>query len=356
MMSGSDDRSAAIEREITAFRFRSLHPALRFGTASDRYAGWIGQIYPEALDDQVTTRRKRLGRVSFEERLVPVSSAKHYFEHFSVLELDFTYYRPLRDADGSPTSSLNSIRQYLEFVPDDALFILKVPRLFFSRRLRTTSGGKPVYVDNTDYLSADAYLRMFHEPAAEVLGSRLCGLVFEQEYQRKSDTPEVDRYIEELDQFFAQLPRDAQTHIEIRSEHLLQPAYFDWLETCGIGFVFSHWTWLPPLRKQWELCGARFTAANGEAIARLMTPLRVSYEKAYAQTTPFDKTNSDIASSNQARRMVDDTAALAFRAIDSGKTLNIVANNRAWGNAPELSAAIADRIVTEMRRRAQERP
>ena len=30
---------------IEDFKFRDLSPAVRFGTASDRYAGWIGQIY-----------------------------------------------------------------------------------------------------------------------------------------------------------------------------------------------------------------------------------------------------------------------------------------------------------------------
>ena len=29
------------------FLFRDIHPYVRIGTASDRYAGWIGQIYSE---------------------------------------------------------------------------------------------------------------------------------------------------------------------------------------------------------------------------------------------------------------------------------------------------------------------
>jgi hypothetical protein len=30
---------------IETFHFRNLHPKILLGTASDRYAGWIGQIY-----------------------------------------------------------------------------------------------------------------------------------------------------------------------------------------------------------------------------------------------------------------------------------------------------------------------
>jgi hypothetical protein len=29
------------------FHFRNLHPQVLIGTASDRYAGWIGQIYSQ---------------------------------------------------------------------------------------------------------------------------------------------------------------------------------------------------------------------------------------------------------------------------------------------------------------------
>ena len=30
---------------LKSFHFRNLHPQIFIGTASDRYAGWIGQIY-----------------------------------------------------------------------------------------------------------------------------------------------------------------------------------------------------------------------------------------------------------------------------------------------------------------------
>ncbi len=338
------------------FQFRQLHPNLSFGTASDRYAGWIGQIYPDSYEAEVTSRRKKLGGKSFEERIVPVSSTASYFRHFNVLEIDFTYYRPLVDVDGTETSSIRLIRSYLEHAPGDAKFLLKVPRLFFSRWLRATVGGKLQYVANKDYLSRDAYMRMFHEPAVSVLGGQLAGFVFEQEYQRKKDSPSSEDFVGELDDFFSKIGREAALHIELRSTHLLTEEYFDWLETCGIGHVFSHWTWLPPLRKQWQLSGGRMTSATNDAVVRLLTPLRTPYASAYAMAAPFDAVIPEIAESPQALRMIDDTAALAFQAIDKGKTLHIVANNRAWGNAPELARTVADRITDEMRRRAQERP
>jgi hypothetical protein len=33
--------------DLRRYRFRELHPNLSIGMASDRYAGWIGQVYSE---------------------------------------------------------------------------------------------------------------------------------------------------------------------------------------------------------------------------------------------------------------------------------------------------------------------
>ena len=51
------------------------------------------------------------------------------------------------------------------------------------------------------------------------------------------------------------------------------------------------------------------------------------------------------------RHMVLDATALAFRGLDEGYGVYLIANNRAWGNAPLLSQAIANRILDEEDRR-----
>ena len=75
------DLSIAERRgNVADFDFRNLHPHVRFGTASDRYAGWIGQIYPASYEADVKTRRRKLGGQTFEERTVPIESVQDYFE------------------------------------------------------------------------------------------------------------------------------------------------------------------------------------------------------------------------------------------------------------------------------------
>jgi hypothetical protein len=58
-----------------------------------------------------------------------------------------------------------------------------------------------------------------------------------------------------------------------------------------------------------------------------------------------------IAQTPQARDMVLDVAALVFQAAEQQVYLSVIANNRAWGNAPSLAQAIATRVLDEVQRR-----
>ena len=345
--------SVAEAREyIEAYDFRTLTASVRFGTASDRYAGWLGQIYPESYTAEVSSRSRKLGKETYKERTLPIRSVVDYFEHFGVLELDFTYYRPLLDDDGTPSNNHFVLDQYASLAPDTARFFLKVPQQYITRTLRRSREGNVFYEDNPSFLNPEAYVTQFLAPAQDILGNRLLGVIFEQSYQRVKDSPPSEQNIAEMDQFFAAIPNDVPGHLEIRSPHLLTSPYFAWLESNGLGFVFSHWTWLPPIRKQWEQCGGRFSSSDGNAIVRLLTPLRMSYAEAYAQAYPFDKPVDAIVNSKGGRDMILDVTALAFQAGKQGAVLNVIANNRAWGNSPKLAQAVASSVTDFVERGA----
>ncbi len=333
-----NDRRTAVD----AYDFRGVHPHVRFGTASNRYGGWIGQIYPpERYTDQVSTRSRKMGGETFTERRVPIESVRDYFEHFAVLELDFTFYRPLLEENDERGSNHHLLSNYAEHAPADASFLVKAPQKFFARTLRRDGQ----FVDNPSFLDAEGYVSTFHEPALDILGDRLDGIIFQQEYQRVADSPRPDENVRQLDDFFAALPDAPQPHIELRSEHLLRGPYFDWLAERGLGHVFSHWTWLPPLRRQWSMSGERLTAADGQVVTRLLTPRDMKYAEAYATAHPFEAPVAELSETEQAHDMVLDVTALAFRAEAQNATLNVIANNRAWGNAPNLNQTVAHRIL-----------
>ena len=99
-------KNDARDFDLDKFQFRGLHPKLRLGTASDRYAGWIGQIYTrERYRDRTSRRRNTVGGKSFLEEVLPVDSVEEYFEHFQVLEIDYTFYSPLLDKNRNPTQN-----------------------------------------------------------------------------------------------------------------------------------------------------------------------------------------------------------------------------------------------------------
>jgi uncharacterized protein YecE (DUF72 family) len=338
----ADERRAA----VAAYDLRGVHTHLAFGTASDRYAGWIGQVYPaDRWAHRVDSRARKLGGQTYEEHRVPVASVEDYFQHFSVLELDFTFYRPLLEADGRAGSNYFVLQEYADAAPPEARFLVKIPQAYTARILRRKGGFEP----NPSYLNARGYEEHFVQPAIDILGDRLAGLLFQQEYNRVSDSPEPEAFAAELGGFFREVPDLPQVHVEVRSGHLLTPAYFDVLRTHGLGFCFSHWTWLPPIKEQWERLGAAvdaaFTARDGNVVLRLLTPRDMPYDRAYALAYPFDRPVPELSETPAARQMVDESVALAIHAAGSGRMINMIANNRAWGNAPALTQAVANRFL-----------
>ena len=90
--------------------------------------------------------------------------------------------------------------------------------------------------------------------------------------------------------------------------------------------------------------GKRFTAVNGEAVVRLLTPLTLTYPQAYDLTQPFDKVVREIANSVEGQAMVNDAVALIEVALEHHKVVNMVLINRAYGNAPDIGREIASRL------------
>jgi len=126
-----------VAADIEKFLFHNLHPQVRLGTASDRYAGWLGQVYSgERYRSRLKSRPKVIAGQTFTETVLPVESVAEYFEHFPVLEIDFTFYRPLFDQHGKPTPTFQSLKAYRQHLQDgDALF-LKVPQIVTAPKLR----------------------------------------------------------------------------------------------------------------------------------------------------------------------------------------------------------------------------
>ncbi|MFC1824376.1 DUF72 domain-containing protein [Thermodesulfobacteriota bacterium] len=323
--------------DIAGFRFRDLHPRLFIGTASDRYAGWIGQIYSEkTYREKISTRPKRIKGNAFTEEILPVESVTEYFQHFSILELDFTFYGFLFDDQSQPMRNYHILSNYRKFLAEKSRLILKVPQRICARRL--WRGGK--FIENPDYLDPKKFTDRFYQPAVALAGQYIDGFLFEQEYLTKKDRPAADKFAEDLETFCSLIPRDDRYHFEVRTPSLLTDAYFDVLDKYGCGQALSHWTWLPSLRKQFQISRERFLNAGRQMVIRLMTPLKMRYEDTYQKAFPFDKMVDNMMSP----QMVEETVDLILTAISTGVRSNVVINNRAGGNAPSIAQMISERF------------
>ena len=326
------------DSRLDYFQFRDLHPNVFMGTASDRYAGWIGQIYSgERYANEIKRRSKKVGGKSFVEEVLPVESVTEYFQHFRALELDFTFYLPLLDKDGRSTRNFHVLGTYSQYLNKEDRLILKVPQTVFAKKLRRGGG----YIENEEYLNPEIFTARFYKPALGLLAPWLDGFIFEQEYQRRQDRPAAKELASELDAFFGAVPKDNRYHVELRTDSLLADPVFDVFEKHGVGQVLSHWTWLPPLSHQFALSGKRFLNAGRRCIVRLMTPRGMRYEDAYARTHPFNT----LVDGMMNPQMVDETADIMKAAINEDVKINIIVNNRSGGNAPLIAQQIATRFL-----------
>jgi uncharacterized protein YecE (DUF72 family) len=266
-----------------------------------------------------------------------VESVEEYFEHFPILEIDYTFYRPLLDKNGKPTPNYFTLKEYQQYLKKDDQLILKVPQLVCARRIR--QGGK--FVENEAFLNSEIFTKQFYKPAIEILGSNLRGFIFEQEYQPKKERVEAEEMAKSLDTFFKAIPKDKRYHIELRTEAYLSDPVFDILERHGVGLVYSHWTWLPPLSKQFSKTKGRLVNSGGDCIIRLMTPLRMSYEESYSKAFPFDKMVDGMLNPE----MIDDAIEIIKEGIRRRKRMNLIINNRAGGNAPMIASYLAKKFL-----------
>ncbi|MGA9755145.1 MAG: DUF72 domain-containing protein [Desulfobaccales bacterium] len=328
------------ECNLKTFHFRAMHPKVFVGTASDRYAGWIGQIYSQdRYAGRITKRTKIIGGKPFIEEVLPVDSVEEYFEHFPVLEIDFTFYRPLLDHNYQPTQNYQVLQSYARHLKEDDPILLKVPQMITAQKIRQSD----LHIKNEAYLNPGIFTKQFYEPAVNLLGPILSGFIFEQEYQRKEDRAPVNEMAQALDRFFSQIPTDPRYHVELRTELYLRDQVFEVLAKHGIGQVLSHWTWLPPLRKQLAKADGRFFNAGKECVIRIMTPLNMRYEEAYAKAHPFSK----LVAGMLHPEMVLETVEIIQTAIEKGVSVNLIINNRAGGNAPLIAQVIAEKLIPE---------
>jgi uncharacterized protein YecE (DUF72 family) len=304
-----DPEIEQLRADLTELAARGIY----VGTSSWKYPGWIGQLYDES---------RYLWRGKLSESRFNKTCLEEYAAVFKAVCVDAGYYR-------FPTEK--GIENLASQVPEDFRFSFKVTdEITIQKFTNLPRHGSRAGAVNENFLNADLFAGAFLSPLRQIR-DRVGLIIFEfsrfypNQFERGGD------FVEQLDPFLAQLPKDWQYGIEIRNSSFLHPDYFAALRKHGVAHVFNNWTRMPPVSEQIATDGA-FTADHFGA-RFLLTPGR-NYQQAVDTFQPYNET-----------KQIDTDARSAgtdLMARQPKGRSHLFVNNRLEGNAIKTITAMIE--------------
>jgi uncharacterized protein YecE (DUF72 family) len=300
-------------RDIVATELASLAAKGVFlGTSSWKYPGWRGVLY---TDDRYIWRG-RFAESRFERMCL-----SEYAEVFKTVSVDAAYYQ---------FPSARSLDALTSQVPADFLFAFKVTDSITLKHFPNLPRfGQRAGQTNADFLNADLFRDAFLEPCTPHR-DKIGLLMFEFSRFQSADFARGREFLEALDGFLTQLPRDWPYGVEIRNRSFLQPEYFALLARHGVAHVFNSWEAMPPVHEQLTIPGSQ-TTPQLRAARFLLRPGR-PYETAVKMFKPYDRVKDVFPEGRKALVKIIREGRQA-----AGRTLVFV-NNRFEGCALETIA------------------
>jgi uncharacterized protein YecE (DUF72 family) len=304
---------SALEQRYERYRVlaASLPPDFRMGTSSWSFPGWLGIVYA----------RKRATSMLARDGL------HEYAQHplLRTVGIDRSFYAPIPEED---------LLRYAEQLGDDFPCCAKAPAAVTSHSIPGLNRHHP----NPDYLSAPRFIAEMIEPFSRSF-ARHAGpfiLQFSPPVDRKASN--ADAFVEQLDGFLGQLPREFTYAVEVRDKWALTDAYRRVLGRHGAAHVFNYWSAMPMPGVQ-----ARTIPPEEQpfVIIRLLLRPGKWYENQKQVFAPFDKL---VEPDDEMRRDVLD---IVHRAAVMGRRSYLLVNNKAEGSAPLTIEALAERYVAE---------
>jgi uncharacterized protein YecE (DUF72 family) len=301
-----------------------LPESIYFGTSSWNYEGWKGNVY----------RKDYSSDKAFKEQ-----SLVEYAQYplFRTVGIDSSFYAPLRVA---------TLTRYASQVPSDFRWVAKVWEEitipFFGRHRRYgEKAGRP----NPNFLNSSLFeekiLTLLRDPRVR---PHVGPLVLQfQLFPNASFVSTVNDFILKLRSFLASISKDFLLAIEIRNAEILaHPSYVPLLNEFGVAHCFNHWTSMPSLHDQMRMIAKHGGVRSPFLIARLLTPLGVTYEQAVRRYSPYREIQLPQLGARE------DAVRLALRALDRQVPAFVIVNNRLEGNAPGTIRDIARLLVDKL--------
>jgi len=295
----------------------TLPEEIRFGTSSWAYEGWKGMVY-----------HKPYPRSRFAKDCLAEYAAYTYqgAPLFRTVGLDHTFYRP-------PTVS--QLAQYVAQVPTGFRICSKVwEEITIPAYAPHARYGSKAGTANARFLDHSIFEDLVLRPSQEALGDHAGAFIFE--FQRWGLEP--TRFLPVLDRFLSRLPQGPHYAVEIRNPAVLGSRYHELLNQYGVSHVYNHWSVMPPLESQHRALGRSFTARF--VVIRLLTPLGLSHAEAVRKFSPYNRLVQPLP------QMRLDTLALIRQATAEQRSVYVLVNNRAEGNAPSTIQSLVAPLLS----------
>jgi len=274
---------------------------IHFGASSWAFEGWKGIVYFQNYPEN-KFKKDCLAEYAADGR-------------FSTVGMDLFFYQP-------PTEAI--LKHYAAQLPPGFKACSKVwEQLTIYRFPNQSRYGKMKGQINPNFLNPDIFLNTVLKPYQNVFKDHTGPFIFEFQYTKAADKS-VEQFCQDLDHFFSKLPKDFHYSVEIRNKNFLQKNYFDTLKKHNVAHVFNQWSYMPPIGEQLQ----HDSLTADFILARILTPLGMSYEASVDKFEPFDKIVAPLPAMRQ------DVMKLVELAIKSKKIAYLLINNRAEGSAP----------------------
>jgi uncharacterized protein YecE (DUF72 family) len=305
------DPLAAVYADAAALAAR-LPPNLYFGTSSWSFPGWAGIVY---------------GRARGEAELARDGLAE-YARHplLRTVGIDRGYYAPIPPAD---------FARYATQLPTGFRCCIKAPAAVTSA-IVPGSDRAGLAVANPDFLSVERFNAQLGDALCARFLDHTAAVLVEMPAVPAVARPSPGEFAARVDAFLAGAPRALRYAFELRDASLFSRAYTDALARHGAAHVYNHWSGTPSIARQAARVDVR---AQPFAVIRLLLPRGARYEDRKRALAPFDA----LRDPDPAMRA--EVVDLARAAMEAGREVWVIVNNKAEGSSPLTIRALAEGLA-----------
>ena len=280
---------------------------LQIGTCSWKYSSWKGLVYSEAK---------------------PANYLQEYSSRYSTVEVD-QWFWSLFAGDTVVMPRAEVVEEYLQSVPDDFKFAIKVPN---SITLTHHYSPKKALVANPHFLSVELMHRFLK--SIEPLWPRLGPLIFQFEYLNKQKMANQNEFLHRLGIFAESLPKNFLYVVETRNPNYLNNQYFDFLLSEKMGHAFLQGYYMPPI---FTIYKKQRTRISGNVVIRLHGPNRKEIEELAAKKWDKIATQKEEELNNLVEMLTD---------LRNQKIVTyLYVNNHFEGSAPRTIARLVEKLA-----------